>query len=77
MTEFSDVVALSKDRAVDQTADNLKLIADILEKVIGFITENSIPVNERGIVTNVVRTVDSLLQWTPDAVGAATSSRYT
>ena len=76
LTKFSDIVALSKDRAVDQTVENLKLIADIFEKVVSFITENSIPVNESWIVTNVVRTVDSLLQWTPTSIEAITSSRY-
>ena len=76
LTEFSDIVALSKDRVVDQTIENLKLIADIFEKVVSFIVENSVPVNEGQIVTNVVRTVDSLLQWTPTSMEAATSSRY-
>ena len=76
LTEFSDIIALSKDRAVDQTVENLKLIADIFEKVVTFIVEYSVPVNDSQIVTNVVRTVDSLLQWTPTSVEATTSSRY-
>lgn len=76
VSEFSDIVALSKDRAVDQTVENLKLIADIFEKVVSFIVENSVLVNESMIVTNVVRTVDALLQWTPTSIEATTSSRY-
>lgn len=77
MAKFSRIVALSTKSIVDQNKENLKLIAGIFEKVAEFIIQLDVMIGESRIVANIVETVNSLFQWTPSAIEAASSSRYT
>lgn len=77
MAKFSRIVALSTKSIADQNKENLKLIAGIFEKVAEFIIQLDVMIGESGIVANIVETVNSLFQWTPSAIEAASSSRYT
>ena len=77
VAKFSRIVALSTKSIVDQNKENLKLIASIFEKVAEFIIQLDVMIGESGIVANIVETVNSLFQWTPSAIEAASSSRYT
>lgn len=76
MAKFLMIVALSTESTVDQNKENLKLIAGIFEKVADFIIDFDVIISESEIVANIVETVDSLFQWTPSAIEAASSSRY-
>ena len=76
MAKFLMIVALSTERTVDQNKENLKLIAEIFEKVADFIIDFDVMISESEIVANIVEIVDSLFQWTPSAIEAASSSRY-
>ena len=76
MAKFLMIVALSTESIVDQNKENLKLIAGIFEKVADFIIDFDVMISESEIVANIVETVDSLFQWTPSAIEAASSSRY-
>ena len=76
MANFSEIVALSTDSVVDQNKENLKLIAEIFEKVADFIIQFDVMISESEIVANIVQIVNSLFKWTPSAIEAASSSRY-
>lgn len=76
MLMFSNIVAESAKNAVDQTADNLDLIAKLFDKVASFITDNDILIDDRDILSNTVKTIDSLFQWMPDVIEADSASRY-
>ena len=76
MLMFSNIVAESAKNAVDQTADNLDLIARLFDKVASFITDNDILIDDRDILSNTVKTIDSLFQWMPDVIEADSASRY-
>ena len=76
MAKFSEIVALSTDNVVDQNKENLKLIAEIFEKVADFIIQFDVMISESEIVANTVQIVNSLFKWTPSAIEAASSSRY-
>ena len=76
MAKFLMIVALSTESIVDQNKENLKLIAGIFEKVADFIIDFDVMISESEIVANIAETVDSLFQWTPSAIEAASSSRY-
>lgn len=75
MAKFLGIVALSTNSMVDQNRENLELIAGIFEKVADFIIEFDVMIGESEIIANIVKTVNTLLQWTPSAVEAASSSR--
>ena len=77
VAKFSRIVALSTKSIADQNKENLKLIAGIFEKVAEFIIQLDVMIGESGIVANIVEIVNSLFQWTPSAIEAASSSRYT
>ena len=76
VAKFLMIVALSTESTVDQNKENLKLIAGIFEKVADFIIDFEVMISESEIIANIVETVDSLFQWTPSAIEAASSSRY-
>ena len=76
MAKFSEIVALSTDSVVNQNKENLKLIAEIFEKVADFIIQFDAMISESEIVANIVQIVNSLFKWTPSAIEAASSSRY-
>ena len=76
MAKFSEIVALSTNSVVDQNKENLKLIAQIFEKVVDFIIQFDVMIGESEIITKIVETVNSLFQWTPSVIEAASSSRY-
>lgn len=75
MLTFSNIVAQAAMNAVDQTTENLGLVADLFDKVTSFILENDILVDDRDILSNTVRTIDSLFQWMPSAIEASSGSR--
>ena len=76
VAKFSEIVALSTNSVVDQNKENLKLIARIFEKVVDFIIQFDVMIGESEIITKIVETVNSLFQWTPSVIEAASSSRY-
>jgi hypothetical protein len=76
VANFLMIVALSAESEVDQSKENLKLIAGIFEKVANFIIEFDVMISESEIIANIVETVNSLFQWVPSAIEAASSSRY-
>lgn len=76
VAKFSEIVALSTNSVVDQNKENLKLIAQIFEKVVDFIIQFDVMIGESEIITKIVETVNSLFQWTPSVIEAASSSRY-
>lgn len=76
MAKLSKILELSTKSIVDQNNENLKLIAEIFEKVVEFIIQFNVMIGESEITANMVEAVNSLFQWTPSAIEAASSSRY-